>query len=164
MEKLKGLDLENKLVLDAGTGACGMTKYLREWGADVVSIDYNPEWQKNCREEVDKAQFITADLNDIPFLKENTFDFVVCNFLISALSESKDLLLTTPLREFYRVLKNEGMLIIIDYKCREILNNRIQYKGLKLTVGCHARKNRDQCNRCQRSCHKGDDKFCPDRE
>ena len=116
MDKLKGLDLEGKLVLDAGTGACGMTQYLREWGAEVVSIDYRKDWQHDCKKQVDKAQFITGDLTDMPYLKDDSFDFIVCNFLVSALSESKDLLITSPLREFYRVLKENGKLVIIDYR------------------------------------------------
>jgi len=115
MEKLKGLDLEGKLVLDAGTGAGNMTKYLEDWGAEVVSIDINSKWQVECRESVKRTQFITGDLSDMDFLKDRCFDYVVCNFLISALSETKNLLLTSALREFYRVLKEGGILIIIDY-------------------------------------------------
>ncbi|MFW6142002.1 MAG: class I SAM-dependent methyltransferase [Candidatus Saliniplasma sp.] len=115
MEKLKGLDLEDKLVLDAGTGGCNMTKFLERWGAEVVSIDFNPEWQLDCRDSVQDTQFITGDLSEMGFLEDNSFDYVVCNFLISALSETKNLLLTSALREFYRVLKDDGMLVIIDY-------------------------------------------------
>lgn len=115
MEKLKGLDLEGKLVLDAGTGAGNMTKYLEDWGAEVVSIDHNFEWQSDCRDKTQQTQFITGDLSNMGFLKDRCFDYVVCNFVISALSETKDLLLTSVFREFYRVLKEGGMLVIIDY-------------------------------------------------
>ena len=115
MEKLKGLDLEGKLVLDAGTGAGNMTKYLENWGADVVSVDFNSKWQLDCKNSVDKTQFITGDLSDMNFLKDNCFDYVVCNFVISALSETKNLLLTSVFREFHRVLKDNGLLVIIDY-------------------------------------------------
>ncbi|MFO7791642.1 MAG: class I SAM-dependent methyltransferase [Candidatus Saliniplasma sp.] len=115
MEKLKGLDLEGKLVLDAGTGAGNMTKFLENWGAEVVSIDLDSEWQSKCRGEVQETQFITGDLSEMKFLKDDCFDYVVCNFVISALSETKNLLLTSVFREFYRVLKSKGMLVIIDY-------------------------------------------------
>ncbi len=115
MEKLKGLDLEGKKVLDAGTGACNMTKYLEDWGADVVSIDYRHDWQDGCRESTKKAQFITGDLSDLNFLKDGTFDYVVCNFVVSALSETKNLILSSVFREMFRVLTKESMLIIIDY-------------------------------------------------
>lgn len=115
MEKLKGLDLEGKKVLDAGTGACGMTKYLENWGADVVSVDINTEWQKECRDETKKSQFLTADLSNLSCIDDGSFDYVVCNFLVSALSQTKSLLISSVLREFKRILKNNGILVIIDY-------------------------------------------------
>ncbi len=107
--------MEGKRILDAGTGGCNMTKFLEDWGARVVSIDVREDWQKECREMATDSEFITADLTDMKFIKENTFDYVICNFVISALSQNKDLLITAALREFYRVLKKQGMLVIIDY-------------------------------------------------
>ncbi len=115
MDKLKGLDLEGKLVLDAGTGACNMTKFLENWGARVVSVDIQRDWQAECREETDKTEFITGDLSDMDFFDDDVFDYVICNFVVSALSQTKELLLSAAFREFYRVLKPEGMLVIIDY-------------------------------------------------
>jgi len=115
MDKLKGLDLEGKKVLDAGTGACNMTKYLEDWGADVVSIDYRHDWQRDCRNSTKKTQFITADLSGLDFLTDNSFDYVVCNFVVSALSETKNMILSSVFREMFRVLKDGGMLVIIDY-------------------------------------------------
>ncbi|MFP3872316.1 MAG: class I SAM-dependent methyltransferase [Candidatus Natronoplasma sp.] len=115
MEKLRGLDLEGKLVLDAGTGACGMTKLLEKRDAKVISIDLEREYLRDCRSQTESAQFLEADLSDLGFIKNGTFDHVICNFLISALSENRDLLISSVLREFYRVLKYKGSLVIIDY-------------------------------------------------
>ncbi|MFW5952760.1 MAG: class I SAM-dependent methyltransferase [Candidatus Natronoplasma sp.] len=115
MDKLKALDLEGEKVLDAGTGACGMTKYLEKKNADVVSIDLNREYLKDCRCQTDSAQFLRADLSDLSTLKPKTFDYVICNFLVSALSQNKELILTSVFREFKRVLKDDGLLVIIDY-------------------------------------------------
>ncbi|MFP4050603.1 MAG: class I SAM-dependent methyltransferase [Thermoplasmata archaeon] len=115
MEKLKGLDLEGKKVLDAGTGACGMTKYLENWGAKVVSVDINKEWQKDCRDNTKSSQFLTGDLSDLSCIEDESFDYVVGNFLVSALSQTKSLLISSVLRGFKRILKKESMLVIIDY-------------------------------------------------
>ncbi len=115
MEKLKGLDLEGKRVLDAGTGACGMTKRLEKEDADVISIDLDPEYLKDCRDQTETAQFLRADLSDLSVLKPKNFDYVVCNFLVSALSQNKELILTSVFREFKRILKDDGVLVIIDY-------------------------------------------------
>jgi len=115
MDKLKGLDLEGKKVLDAGTGAGGMTKYLEKKKADVISIDLSSEYLKDCRDKTETAQFLKADLSDLSALKSGTFEYVVCNFLVSALSCNKDIILTSVLREFERILKDDGVLVIIDY-------------------------------------------------
>ncbi|GEM_PF-1759507 len=115
MEKLKGLDLEGKKILDAGTGGCNMTKYLEDWGAEIVSIDVREDWQKDCKDMTKHSEFITGDLTDMGFIKAGMFDYVVCNFVVSALSQNKGLLISSALREFYRVLKEAGMLVIIDY-------------------------------------------------
>jgi len=115
MEKLKCLDLEEKRVLDAGTGACGMTKRLEKEGAEVISIDIDRERLKECRSQTEDSQLIQADLSDLKFIEPYSFDYVICNFLVSALSENKDLLISSVLREFYNVLTEKGSLIIIDY-------------------------------------------------
>ncbi len=116
MEKLKGLDLENKKVLDAGTGACNMTEYLEDMGAEVVSIDYRRDRQSECRERIDRGQFITGDLSSLDFIEDASFDYVVCDFVLSVIQEKKDRLISPVLREFHRILRDKGMLIIVDYK------------------------------------------------
>ncbi|MEF8874444.1 MAG: class I SAM-dependent methyltransferase [Candidatus Thermoplasmatota archaeon] len=115
MDKLKGLGLEGEKVLDAGTGACGMTKYLEKEGADVISIDINREYLHDCRGQTESTQFIRADLSDLNALKPEIFDYIVCNFLVSALSWNRDLILTSVFREFERLLKDHGILVIVDY-------------------------------------------------
>ncbi len=115
MDKLKGIDLKGKKVLDAGTGACGMTKFLEKKNADVISIDFNKEYLKECRDQTESTQFLRADLSDLRALKSEIFDCVICNFLVSAFSQNKDLILTSVFREFERLLKKGSMLVIIDY-------------------------------------------------
>ncbi len=92
-----------------------MTKYLENWGAKVVSIDIRNDWQVDCKEQTSHTEFITADLSRMNFLEDQVFDYVICNFVVSALSQTKELLLSSALREFHRVLKPEGMLVVIDY-------------------------------------------------
>ena len=115
MKKLEGLDLEGKRVLDAGTGACDMTKRLEKEGAEVISIDIERERLKECHSQTEDSQLIQADLSDLNFIEPHSFDHVICNFLVSALSENKGLLISSVLREFYKVLTEKGSLIIIDY-------------------------------------------------
>ncbi len=115
MKKLEEVELQNKLVLDAGTGACGMTKFLEKRGADIISIDINREYMEECRSKLNKGDFIQADLSDLRFIEPASFDHVMCKGTISALSENKTLFVTSVFREFYRVLKDQGTLTVIDY-------------------------------------------------
>ncbi|MBS3816409.1 MAG: class I SAM-dependent methyltransferase [Candidatus Thermoplasmatota archaeon] len=115
MEKLDELGLKGKLVLDAGTGACGMTEFLEKRGADVVSIDLNKEFMEECRNQLEKANFIRGNLSELQFIKPETFDHVMCKATVSALSENITLFVSSVFREFYRVLKDDGQLTIIDY-------------------------------------------------
>ncbi len=115
MKELDDLELKDKLVLDAGTGACGMTSFLEKRDADVVSIDLDKEFMGECRDQLEKASFIRGNLSNLQFIEPETFDHVMCKATISALSENKTLFVSSVFREFYRVLKDDGRLTIIDY-------------------------------------------------
>ncbi len=115
MQKLEDLELEDELVLDAGTGACGMTKILGEKEGKIVSVDMEREYLKDCRDQTYSADFIQADLSEMGFIESESFDHVFCKATISALSVNKSLFVTSVLREFYRILKDKGQLTIIDY-------------------------------------------------
>lgn len=115
MEKLDELELRDKLILDAGTGACGMTEYLKKRGAEIVSIDLDKEFMKECRNHLESGNFVRGNLSDLQFIEPRTFDHVMCKATVSALSENKTLFVSSVFREFYRVLKDQGELTIIDY-------------------------------------------------
>lgn len=96
-------------VLDAGCGEGYLSRTLAGMGADVDGVDA-------CQSLVDAAaypsaagaaRFTCASVDDLPF-EDDAFDLVVCNHLFSHLPDPTD-----ALREFARVLKSGGRLILL---------------------------------------------------
>ena len=106
--KLLG-DVKGKSVLDA---ACGPGKYaeiLISKGADVTGFDFSPQMIKCAKERNGNSGiFFGQDLSK-PFatIKNDSFDCVLCAL---AMHYVKDWKLT--IKEFHRVLKKNGRLII----------------------------------------------------
>ncbi|PXX58488.1 ubiquinone/menaquinone biosynthesis C-methylase UbiE [Nocardia tenerifensis] len=105
-------DCEGLSVLDAGCGEGYLTRELIRRGADhVAGVD-------TCREFVDaaighpehqpgRASFHHADVADLP-LAEDSVDLVVVNRLPNGIDQPE-----TRFREFARVLKRSGRLILL---------------------------------------------------
>jgi ubiquinone/menaquinone biosynthesis C-methylase UbiE len=102
-------EVESKSILDA---ACGPGKYaqiLISQGANVTGFDISSKMVKLAQERNKKAgKFFVHDLSE-PFdeLENESFDYVLCAL---ALHYVQDWNLT--IKEFYRVLKPKGSLII----------------------------------------------------
>lgn len=101
IEKRKGLK-----ILDAGCGAGGMMIYLQKYGR-VWGIDISPEALKFCQKrglrEVKKAS-----VEKIPF-PDKTFDLITSFDVLYHRWIKNDMV---ALKEFYRVLKPGGFLLI----------------------------------------------------
>lgn|GEM_PF-921323 len=120
---LKDLDLTNKLILDAAVGA-GIATYF--WAKEIhkqkglskiVAVDkFLPQ---KTREQIEKylgqyskyVEFKEANIYNLDFLHNDTIDIINCDNTIVFL-ESKPLKVLYAFKEFYRVLKPGGILII----------------------------------------------------
>ncbi|MFQ5871687.1 MAG: class I SAM-dependent methyltransferase [Candidatus Geothermarchaeales archaeon] len=117
---LKGIDLVRKVVLDAGTGAGNATKYLAGQGCRVISVDLNQEYIDDAKtrlieEELRRVEFHRSNLSEMRFLGDESVDVVVANQTLSTV-ESVTRFNTIPvLREFHRVLRRGGSLVVVDY-------------------------------------------------
>jgi len=141
----KYLSTKKKIeVLDAGCGTGFMLPHLGIFG-DVQGIDLSDEALRICHEQkFYMAQ--KASIDDIPF-KDNYFDLLVSLDVLYHKDIKDDLI---ALKEFYRVLKNNGYLMIrvpadtvpfsnhdkivvtrIRYTKKE-LKNKIQETGFKI--------------------------------
>lgn len=119
------LNLEDKLVLDAATGAGRAT---RAWAeaiqfqrarAKIISVDHDqpPEWVVQLTDLLgDLAQFVDfreADIFSLSLLPDQSVDIVNCDNTIVFLNP-RPLRLLAAFQEFKRVLKPGGKLIVVS--------------------------------------------------
>jgi len=122
---VSGIDLNKKRVLDYGCGLCGPAQYLaKKYNVYIDGIDVDPRL-------IEKSQSIIKDnsleslislhlINDstlLPFSDE-TFDVVFSKESIVHVHNKRALL-----KEFYRILKPGGQLIIADWFKKDISYN-----------------------------------------
>jgi SAM-dependent methyltransferase len=103
---LDGLPLG--LALDAACGTGRHSTYLASLGYKVIGVDTSPEMLARAREKVPDGEFYEADLHDVP-LENDSVDVAVCAMALSHLSDMRP-----ALREFVRVLRPKGHLVISD--------------------------------------------------
>lgn len=119
----KLIHLKSCYILDAATGAGGMTKLLCDnLDVSIISVDLDGEVFQDVLGKVEKrkANFVLCDLANLPF-NSQVFCCVVCDLTISAIENPKQYL---TLKEFRRVLKARSELCITDYGPEEFPKNR----------------------------------------
>lgn len=115
---MEGIDVEDLVCLEAGTGAGNMTCYLVARGARLVySLSDNQEHLDYARERLSgddakRVEFIRGDLRKLDFLSGGTIDVVTAHMLINVLP-SVDLF--SVLGELSRVAKQGALLVVNDY-------------------------------------------------
>jgi len=124
--------IKNKKILFAGCGdglECILTV---KKGARVVGIDISEEGIESAKRNCPGAEFYVADFERTKF-KNNSFDVIVS---ILAVMYKKNLGLV--LKEFRRILKREGFIVLaVPHPTRKMLKyNKMNYfiKGKKLEV------------------------------
>lgn len=103
------------LVLDAGSGTGNLSVALGDLGARVVGLDFSPTALQMHRRKDPEAMLLRASLESALPFRSGTFDRVACLSVLFAISERGSRL---ALREFRRVLRPGGRLIITSMKPR----------------------------------------------
>lgn len=98
---------ERILDIAAGTGTSSMA--LSREGVHVVAADFSQGMIEEGRKRYPQLEFVFADAMKLPF-KDGEFDVVTMSFGLRNVSDHK-----VALREFYRVLKPGGRLVICEF-------------------------------------------------
>lgn len=98
---------EKKNVLEVGCGIGRLSSLIIQKGGAYNGVDNNKEFIDYCK-KTHKAQFVKSKASKLPF-ENGVFDIVLYPWI---LPDVKDLL--SLLKEGYRVLKKNGIVIVID--------------------------------------------------
>ena len=112
-QPLSNLDeLNNKYVLEAGSGAGRFTEILLKYGSFVDSFDYSLACEANYlnNEPNKNLRVFQADILNMP-VRDNTYDYVMCIHVIQHTPNPWQ-----AIRELYKKLKPGGTLVFDQYK------------------------------------------------
>lgn len=98
------------VALDAACGTGRHAAYLASLGHTVIGVDASPGMLACARGNVPQGEFHEADLHDLPLLDESV-DVVVCAIALVHLAD-----IDGPFREFARVLRPGGHLVVSDQR------------------------------------------------
>ncbi|MGD2250880.1 MAG: class I SAM-dependent methyltransferase [Candidatus Methanofastidiosia archaeon] len=108
--------VKDNRILDAGCGEGYFSRILAGKGAHVVGVDYSQNMLDIAKKRTSAEyaiQYYYGNLEDLSFLKSESFDIIVSNMVLQDLSDYKK-----ALQEMYRLLIREGVLIFsISHPC-----------------------------------------------
>jgi ubiquinone/menaquinone biosynthesis C-methylase UbiE len=107
-EILDGLPIG--VALDAACGTGRHAAYLAALGHTVIGVDSSPGMLALARGKVPQGEFHLADLRSLP-LEDDSVDVVVCAIALVHLAD-----IDGPFREFARVLRAGGHLVVSDQR------------------------------------------------
>ena len=107
-EILDGLPIG--VALDAACGTGRYAAYLASLGHTVIGVDSSPGMLARAREKVPQGEFHEADLHELP-LADGSVDLVVCAIALVQVAD-----IDGPFREFARVLRPGGHLVVSDQR------------------------------------------------
>jgi ubiquinone/menaquinone biosynthesis C-methylase UbiE len=98
------------VALDAACGTGRHAAYLASLGHTVIAVDSSPGMLAVAREKLPHAELHEAELHELP-LADDSVDLVVCAIALVHLPD-----LDGPFREFARVLRPGGSLVVSDQR------------------------------------------------
>lgn len=125
--------IPNEIILDAGCGTGNLSVVMKKMGAKCIGLDSNIAAVHIYNQKIGDHQGIEGNLTQkFPF-PDKSFDKIVCNNVLYSIASEKR---GEVLKEFYRVLKTNGILVISDpvdhFKKRKIFISAFRYDLTKL--------------------------------
>jgi SAM-dependent methyltransferase len=101
-------EVAGRTVLDAACGPGLYAEELTHRGADVIGFDQSPRMVELSRQRVPSARFRVHDLADrLDWLADGSVDLVLCALAMEYVDDR-----TAALKEFRRVLRDDGALVL----------------------------------------------------
>lgn len=116
--------IKDKKVLDIACGEGYGSNLMSDVATEVVGVDLSSKIIVHAQEKYKRSnlKFLTGNASNIPFENE-TFDVVVSYETLEHLNEHDEMI-----SEFYRVLKNDGILIISTPE-KKVYSDKNNYKN-----------------------------------
>jgi ubiquinone/menaquinone biosynthesis C-methylase UbiE len=106
-------------ILDIGVGGGRTSQFLGKDASRYVGVDYAPEMVRLCRERYPQWEYYEASATDLSRFQNGTFDAVIMSYnMIDDLVPDENRY--RCLRECYRVLRENGLLIFSSHNPRAI--------------------------------------------
>lgn len=109
MEEFEKLLPKGAKLLDAGCGSGRDANDFQTGGFDVTGLDLATELIEHAKQTYSHCKFLLGDIRSLPF-KENDFDGVWSNASLLHFETLEDV--KKSLQEFYRVLKEKGIVFV----------------------------------------------------
>lgn len=113
---IEKLDLRDNLkIVDAGAGTGMITKAILDKtdnvnkNIEIYAVDQSYAMLSKCPNNVAIKKFV-ADVGHLMFIPDNSVDRIVCSMMLHSEFESTDIII----REFHRILKKGGILILAE--------------------------------------------------
>ncbi|MGA8622329.1 MAG: methyltransferase domain-containing protein [Candidatus Sulfotelmatobacter sp.] len=130
---------DNGRVLDFGCGVGRLSRALRFYFAQVYGVDISDEMIRLAREHTQSCTFLLNQKDDLRLFNDDFFDFVYSNIVLQHQSTKE--IARAYIREFVRVLKPKGMIVLqMPYKltARDGLQPRRRLYSLLKMLGFSA--------------------------
>ena len=113
-----------KRILDLGCGNGSLGKRLKERGAEVVGIEYDPELVNEARKNLDEVYCLNLDKEDIPY-PQKYFDCIVCADILEHLRDPLSFLV-----KLKTYLADDGYIVasIPNIRYHKLISNLV-FKG-----------------------------------
>lgn len=121
----------DKSILDYGCGSGTFSRYLSEKKARVTGVDISETMIKVAKEsQAANIRYYQITSGNLDFLKENTFDFVVSNFVFCTVSTRQEII--KIMKSIRRVLRKNGSFFIMNTNWdksngQEFISFKLQY-------------------------------------
>ena len=125
--------IKGNKILEVSFGSGYLMTQYASTDYDIYGIDYNRKMITITMDKLNKknikAELLHANVEKLPF-PDNTFDTVINTMAFTGYPDGEK-----ELRELYRVLKNDGRLLLVDFDYPEN-RNRFGYMIIKFWEKC----------------------------